>query len=1428
MNVNFFNFDGNDTFPTTLPEVGYPYNQLEANAIPTFYFEFTYRRNGNQNIDLASLVTNARRRIREFCTRFSVRRGLTIVPDRLRCDLDWGGDERVYGDHRGVSTPFFPFRSFVADFLNYIDNLLYALELGQDELIYCNFNLVFTLQNINGDEFRGNRAVGYGARNRNGRGRGFPGRGRGRWVQQNNFDYVDMDYNEEPMMMQYDENQFVPEQNINIPVPQPREIYRLRSRTIYDIPVQNVPFNLRNPVLPPIRYNLRSRVIRYVGAKWKETTQKIFERKGLDIFLKHSNALINVPFRGSFICFPMAFMKCQLRQYKLDENRVITDIVELKGDKYASQCDPEFRIRSTIQYNRKQLDIIDNGYIQLFNNYKKKYPNLDIYQVDYDEHYMELWEKCAFELHDYCQSIYGPIDFNNLNDVANAYANIFKVHVHIYKLSDKLLREETFVPIQKRNDMEQHVHILISVTHCFAVTNIRSFVKPGKITMKIFNYCDFCHKELNNNFTKVDCLDHINSCYVTNKQCVVHQLKELEKKVTFKKYQFLKTTRELRCNVCHEMIPLGEDETHFCYIKTNKKKDKLKNEQLYVLDIESIQIQGEGQLSIHKDILVCIMNLYNYEEKYQYETIEQFLDDCVLNQRFAKCTFIAHNGGGYDYLFLLQILEKRDYQYNIIPRPGNPHKMLQLTLTLDHGTLRFIDFIALVPGSLKNIAKSFGIVEEKSYFPYKWVNVEYEGSLIPAFDGKDMYCLDSYKEKKDVDEFKIWYQLQQTIYCTCEEMCICEKQKWNFKKVCETYCWQDVLVLGQICKSYREAIMKDVDKDEIKSWNYPSMDPFLFITQSQLALQIFLHGFQQLPKIANVFYSQRPNYSMHSNSWLAMEMKEKNVYIHCKLNHACEYYVSVINKYVCGFDEVNHTIYEMSTDIPYFTEQDIQIIQKFHFKMICVNERDYIQFMENEMSEDEISNNIIIENSRSFFFGGKTEVFKPYYECQEGEEIKYIDVCSLYPYVCAMKELPIGFPLILHSNIQKERLHPTSTDPYWGYAQILVECPCKELIGLLPSRDKKTKRLQFDLQTKIGIWHTEEIYFAIEKGYKILHIYQVYHWEKENRNCELFKGYVDYFLRIKQESEGWEKYGLTNTSSNVEKQKLIDDLYLENGGIGKMRIEKVAKNPIMRGLSKLFLNSLWGKLCQNPMQEQQIRLNGYTQFIQFTNHPAIDQSSCLFRYIKDDICSVRFNVNPEFLKPNNKYNTYIAASVTAHARTYLHRQMYRIGPEKIIYCDTDSIMYVHKIIDRLEEKKGLGNWVDEYPNNTITRFIGLAPKSYALYFTGKERLIKTKGISLTLSNLELIKDVDLLQIVKGYVEGTFHQIKVKYTTISPNSIKPMIPYGCMLTTWGEKILRLVISKRQIDRKNEPHCIQTVPYGYLFEPNNVSSGLNTDT
>ncbi|XP_071105204.1 uncharacterized protein [Haliotis cracherodii] len=53
-------------------------------------------------------------------------------------------------------------------------------------------------------------------------------------------------------------------------------------------------------------------------------------------------------------------------------------------------------------------------------------------------------------------------------------------------------------------------------------------------------------------------------------------------------------------------------------------------------------------------------------------------------------------------------------------------------------------------------------------------------------------------------------------------------------------------------------------------------------------------------------------------------------------------------------------------------------------------------------------------NPRDAFYGGRTNATRLCYEAQEGETIKYIDICSLYPYICKTGAFPTGHPTLLH------------------------------------------------------------------------------------------------------------------------------------------------------------------------------------------------------------------------------------------------------------------------------------------------------------------------------------------------------------------------------------------------------------------------------
>ena len=103
---------------------------------------------------------------------------------------------------------------------------------------------------------------------------------------------------------------------------------------------------------------------------------------------------------------------------------------------------------------------------------------------------------------------------------------------------------------------------------------------------------------------------------------------------------------------------------------------------------------------------------------------------------------------------------------------------------------------------------------------------------------------------------------------------------------------------------------------------------------------------------------------------------------------------------------------------------------------------------------------------------------------------------------------------------------------------------------------------------------------AVEKGYRILNIYEVYHWSKTSqydpvtKTGGLFTSYINMFLKIKQEASGRPVW--VQTEADLER---YIDMYEEREGI-RLDPDKIEVNPGLRSLAKLLLNSFWGKFGQ--------------------------------------------------------------------------------------------------------------------------------------------------------------------------------------------------------------------------------------------------------
>ena len=132
---------------------------------------------------------------------------------------------------------------------------------------------------------------------------------------------------------------------------------------------------------------------------------------------------------------------------------------------------------------------------------------------------------------------------------------------------------------------------------------------------------------------------------------------------------------------------------------------------------------------------------------------------------------------------------------------------------------------------------------------------------------------------------------------------------------------------------------------------------------------------------------------------------------------------------------------------------------------------------------------------------------------------------------------------------------------------------------------------------------TPELEVAINMGYTIIQIHEVLHWQETEmynpvtKEGDLFTQYINTFLKLKQESSGYPQ----NVKSEEEKQAYIDQ-YLEHEGI-LLDKECIDKNPGLRSLSKLALNSFYGKFVQRTNMKKTLVVKDIKQLMQVLTDP---------------------------------------------------------------------------------------------------------------------------------------------------------------------------------------------------------------------------------
>lgn len=1242
-----------------------------------------------------------------------------------------------------------------------------------------------------------------------------------------------------------------------------------------------------------------------IGAPYAGTDkEKHFLTASMMNRFTHSDALFETPQRPTtYSCFMMAVIRCQMYMYSFEGGKCV-NILATNSGKNETTCEGKL-VQAVMDYSQIPrvypfLKNVDGElFLQLFNN--TKYTDGGKYLPGArDEQEIQYWEMAADEIWLHLErSQEREINYNDLGDYGQAFADFFNVCISIYDIEYRGNRICVITPHQKSPlELAQEgellmIHIVFDQGHIHPVNNLRSFIrsKNRKSDIRINHYCPVCDKKQTDVLisSKESSMRHISECTkellsftsgFKDEQKYQHQTQIAQTKLVYQRTRG-KLCKHWECSQCHHEVTQLSYQCHVCTIQP-KKLEPLLEQKIYVWDVEAAQLEDQFNLLKHECNCIYIRRVYTDDPILQqgryFPSEVEFVNALLDEEEFQNSIFIAHNSGSYDIHFLLRIFERTEIDHTYTPSPTSKHKFIMVQMT--DRNVKFLDFIRFMPGSLKNIAESFKVPVSKGEFPHRFNNGQhdaYEGCIPPLNTPEDYWNLKEVRSKKQKDDFLLWYNLQIEQYCTCEELCHCEKKKWNFQEEIRKYCLMDVIVLAAVVKAYRDKIISYKSEENVTfpdssvGWKVPSIDPFQFMTLPQLTMQTLIHGYQSnsfhnqgFEGIVSYFPAERASRCPEALLWLRRRGVLDNAYILSRENALREFYDFELKMSFDGYDYANDTVYffakcsywgcprcmreqyEDNLIIPdrglhaKDVEDQYQImmthLNSMYHKVVSIWQHDF-----NASFFDMYHLRCIdLMKPLDCFYGGRTEVFKLYCNSEKfpDDEIHYYDVTSLYPSVYAHFVLPVGNPaFIIGYDADISRLNAAHPDRYFGYVRIKIRPPNTDRIGLLPQRDKQTQRLTFPVHPMEGCWFTEEVYLAVENGYVIEQLYEVYHWAGVQRSDQYLRGYVGFFLQMKQESEGWKKLGASCDDPTPEEQERIaDQLYVLNGNLARIRPEKVTIDPVMRSLAKLFLNSLWGKWAQKQSKNCHSTIYGQQQLSALMSDNTIEKESLMFRNISPGVFKANYKKKNSFVAPVAHGNVFLAAAVTAWARITLHRQMLKIGADRLIYCDTDSIIFRWPKNGQNLSGIGLGKWTDEYPKNRIIRVYALAPKLYALTLGPKNvtmdrdlleqgcyESFRAKGIQMTLENQSRLGFAQILPLLKQTMEdkdkGKEHTIEVNNFNIFTNSTNNVLPFGNLFSRYNTKKVRVIITKRTVEEVESCDFdqlaeINTFPPGYL--------------
>ena len=827
--------------------------------------------------------------------------------------------------------------------------------------------------------------------------------------------------------------------------------------------------------------------------------------------------------------------------------------------------------------------------------------------------------------------------------------------------------------------------------------------------------------------------------------------------------------------------------------------------------------------------------------------LEEFVD-WLYEPHNKGAIVLAHNAGRYDAQFILRHLALQGIKGKIV---ANGNQIIQLKVERQF-TLK--DTFLFMPLSLAKLAQSFDIPEQKGYFPYLFDtpdNHHYVGAWPPAASYNP-----GGKSRAERQKFETWYEEQRGKTFDMQQ----EKRKYRRN---------DVTILHKVVWEYRRQILADTSVDPfaeactpastrsriyrkkfmpektiglIPNGGYRAHDQYSHIAIRWLEYEQEQRGIRiqhaQNGGEKKIVGPRGREYSLDGFHF-DPDSKEATAFefYGCRFHGCPRCFPQQREKLaVLGRDHNTRTLEDAYQDTlrrqRYLEDTyGMTLVTKWECEL---KEEAKTNALLQEYLDNPLKTGIYdVIGPRDALYGGRTFTNQFYLRADNNTRITHQDVCSEYPWACKYRRFPIGHPEIFTHNFKFSTPFPNQVNgrqlPYFGLIKCRVLPPQDLLDPVLPVRFKinGADKLVFPLcaqcaqeqnseagscqhspleRSIVGTWVSPELQKAIDCGYKILELIEVWHYPRseqlDKNKLGLFTADINFFLKMKQEASGWPR----GVETDEEKDAYIEDYYQKEG----IRLDKnkIKYNPGRRLIAKLFLNTLWGKFGQRSNQTTIEFMTDEGRYFEILENGELEITGGMI--ISQDLVSVHYKRREDCVPVANNTNPGLASFVTTYGRLRLYTCMEELGP-RLAYGDTDSVIYTTGPGEQeLPTGPYLGDLTNEVPaGQHITEFVSSGPKVYSYKVaddsSGEHKYANTKmkGICLTDTTQDLLQFEDIKQQTDNFLAGREEPVIVPIQQIRHKGL------GNVVTIHTKKQYKPVYNQRV----PLPSSYRTVPFGY---------------